>query len=208
MPFLIVSVVEHFGVRTSFLLLSSVFLHLSILLLLIRPYHIHQRIVLQKKMVQVRRGSILQKDQSLVELELLGEKEVENGSKAVSVEFSRKSSGLIPCQENTLESPQKRDIDMSVDKHSEEKVKGKGVEWKLLKSPLYVSHLVMVLGYAFSWPTLQYFVSRFGESINLSPTENSTLLAYQSILDAGLRLGVGYLLNRKLFNKMQCVTVR
>jgi len=86
-------------------------------------------------------------------------------------------------------------------------VKGKKFNLKLLKSPLYLSYLLMVLGIASSMPTLQYYVTRFGESINLSPTENSILLAYQSILDALMRFAAGFLLDRNFLNKSQCLTV-
>ena len=81
------------------------------------------------------------------------------------------------------------------------KSKAKRIDIKLLKNPLYLTHVGMMFFFSIAVPQVQYFVPIFGKSIGLTPTENSIVLAYQSVSDSAIRLLLGALLDRKFFKK-------
>ena len=85
--------------------------------------------------------------------------------------------------------------------------KAKRLDFKLLKNPLYLTHVAMIAFYSLALPHFQYFIPLYGRSIFLTPTQNSIILAYQSVADTTLRLTLGALLNHKIFKKTHAFTV-
>ena len=65
--------------------------------------------------------------------------------------------------------------------------KAKRLDLKLLKNPLYMTHVAMIIFISLALPHFQYFIPLYGKSIKLSPTQNSIILAYQSVTDSALR---------------------
>ena len=84
--------------------------------------------------------------------------------------------------------------------------KAKKLDFKLLKNPLYLTHVAMITFFALALPQFQYFIPLYGRSILLTPSQNSIILAYQSVVDVLLRLTIGAVLNKKLFKKTHMVT--
>uniref|UniRef100_A0A6A7G8J7 Monocarboxylate transporter 1-like n=2 Tax=Hirondellea gigas TaxID=1518452 RepID=A0A6A7G8J7_9CRUS len=158
LPFLLILLFEYYGLKLTYIILSALFLQLSVLIFLIRPYKIQQKIV-QAKRIRAAKASMAFEEEMQQEI-----------------------------QPEELPKPEKV----------------KKFDLKLFLNPLYWSHIFMMVGYAVALPQVQYFVPILGKSINLSPTQNSIILAYQAIFDSLCRLAIGYLLNKKLFKKTHC----
>lgn len=159
LPFLLVFLFEYYGLRLTFIILSALLVQLSVLIFLIRPYKIHQKIVLANRELKARNVEDVNPEEVVLELE------TDKGSKTE---------------------------------------KAKRFDLKLFKNPLYLTHVGMIAGLSICLPQALYFAPIFGRSIGLTPTENSIILAYQSIFDSLTRLFIGYLLNKKLFKKTHC----
>lgn len=159
LPFFLVLVFEYYGLRLTYIILSALFLQLSVLIFLLRPYKTHQKIV------NVRR---------------------------INAQDAR---GGAAAEGRFLELPQTS---------NDPNEKSKPLNIKLFTNPLYLTFVAMMVGFAVALPQTVYFIPIYGNSIGLSPEQNSAILAYQSFYDSFMRLLLGYLLDRKLFKKNHC----
>uniref|UniRef100_A0A2P2I0M9 Monocarboxylate transporter 2-like n=1 Tax=Hirondellea gigas TaxID=1518452 RepID=A0A2P2I0M9_9CRUS len=82
----------------------------------------------------------------------------------------------------------------------------KKFDFILFKDPIYLTYIAMIFCWGLGFPHMFYFIPMYGRSINLSPTQNSTLIAYQSTLDCINRIITGMLLNRRMFEKRHYFT--
>ena len=83
----------------------------------------------------------------------------------------------------------------------------KRVNWKLLGNPLFMTHIAMMFLFSSSMPHCLYFLLVYGRTIGLSPAQNSTVLTFQALCDAFLRISFGACLNRKMFKNTHAFTV-
>lgn len=156
-PFLLVQLFENFSMKLSCVILSGIFIIVIILVLLIRPYEVHQNIVYNRKKKMFPDTKL----------------------KSMALEVRR-------VNQSTVEKRKKFDI-------------------KLFTNPLYITHIFMIICVTFALPQFQYFLSRFGEFVGLSPKENSVTLAVQAVSDFVFRLLIGFLLNKNFFKKTHCL---
>jgi len=54
--------------------------------------------------------------------------------------------------------------------------KAKKIDFKLLRNPLYWTHIAMITFFSIALPHMQYFMPLYGKSINLTPFDNSVIL--------------------------------
>ena len=146
----------------TFIILSAMFLQLLILISLIRPYSVQQRI---------------------------------------HVLDERKTQSNQPVYQNEIEIIQSNTTGQRVCK------KPNIFDLALLKNPIYYTYISMISFWALGLPQTFYFLPMYGRSINLSARENSLLLTYQSIHDFLCRIVIGFLLNKRIFQKRECFFV-
>lgn len=167
LPFLLIFLVDYFGLKYTYFVLSAMLLQLAVLVMLLRPYKVHQRIVHLKRIEKLVSSQLVEEECELQEVQ------------------NNKSDDVVQPKEE----------------------KSKMIDMKLLKNPLYMTHIGMMLFLAIALPHFQFFLPRYGLSINLTQAENSALLAFQSVLDSATRITIGLLLNKKLFMKTRCFVV-
>ena len=82
LPFFLVTLFEHYGLKLTYIILSALLLQLSVLIFLIRPYEVHQKIVLTRQIEELRgNDSYAANEMEILELNKDDKPEIEKAKK-------------------------------------------------------------------------------------------------------------------------------
>ncbi|MCL4129661.1 UNVERIFIED_CONTAM: hypothetical protein GTU68_030861 [Idotea baltica] len=77
--------------------------------------------------------------------------------------------------------------------------KKRALEFHFLKMGVYWVFIFMIICVAMALPLVIFYIPIYGNSIGLTPTQNSFLLSLQSSVDILFRMTMGFLSNKKIF---------
>lgn len=181
-PFVLTVLLEHFGLRLTFLLLSAISCHTLICAVLMRPLSIHLRIKALEKSHKVLR-------------------------KPENEEYMRKHvrGNALTSENSPLNSNDERKLYFQIMKEHEnlkqEKPKKK-LEFKVFKNPIFIIYISISCVLPMAIPLATYYTILYTKNyLRMSPYEVTIIVSFQAALDFCLRILIGYINNKNIWNK-------
>ncbi|KAB7495899.1 Monocarboxylate transporter 12-B [Armadillidium nasatum] len=181
-PFVLTVLLEHFGLRLTFLLLSAISCHTLTCAVFMRPLSIHLKIKALEKSRKILRKS---------ENEEFMLKPIKGNGGTFENHFSHSNDEkklyfqILKEYENLkLEKPKKK------------------LEFKFFKNPIFLIFISISCVLPMAIPLVTYYTILYTKNyLRLSPYEVTVIVSFQAALDFCSRILIGYINNKNLWNK-------